>query len=150
MAHGLETRVPFLDNDLVDFSMRLPVKYKLGKLQEFFTIDENDHVKRKTYFEKTRDGKLLLRKMMANFVPDEISSGIKKGFSAPDQSWFKGESIDFVKDRLFNKNAKMYDWMDYKTTEGLINEHLSGKTNRRLLIWSLLYMNEWTDLFLKK
>ena len=32
MAHGLETRVPFLDNDLVDFAMRVPVRYKLGNL----------------------------------------------------------------------------------------------------------------------
>ena len=41
MAHGLETRVPFLDNDLVDFAMRMPVCQKLGNLYEVAHLDEN-------------------------------------------------------------------------------------------------------------
>ncbi|KXB09002.1 hypothetical protein AKJ60_01270 [candidate division MSBL1 archaeon SCGC-AAA385M11] len=100
MAHSLETRVPFMDNDLVDFAMRLPVKFKLGNLQDVVKLDENEiGGKQKKYFQKTRDGKLLLRKMMQHYVPENITNGIKQGFSSPDQSWFKGESIDFVKKR---------------------------------------------------
>src|SRR5690606_7698081 len=41
MAHGLETRLPFLDNDLVDFAMRAPVRLKLGNLGEVVRSDEN-------------------------------------------------------------------------------------------------------------
>ena len=37
MAHGLESRVPFLDNDLVDFAMRLPARMKLGNLTEIIS-----------------------------------------------------------------------------------------------------------------
>jgi len=42
MAHSLETRVPFMDNDLVDFAMSLPVKFKLGNLREVIRADENE------------------------------------------------------------------------------------------------------------
>ena len=42
MAHGLETRVPFLDNDLVDFAMRVPVRLKLGNLGEVVRLNENE------------------------------------------------------------------------------------------------------------
>jgi asparagine synthase (glutamine-hydrolysing) len=55
MAHSLETRVPFLDNDLVDFSMRCPVHLKLNNLQEVIRIDENEASSKKTkFFEASR------------------------------------------------------------------------------------------------
>ena len=41
MSHGLETRVPFLDNDLVDFAMNCPVNLKLNNLHENLRLDEN-------------------------------------------------------------------------------------------------------------
>jgi asparagine synthase (glutamine-hydrolysing) len=99
MAHSLETRVPFLDNDLVDFSMQVPVNLKLRNLEEVIRISENEPAKVKRYYEKTGDGKLILRKVMQRYVPEKITSGIKQGFSAPDASWFKGESIDYVNSR---------------------------------------------------
>jgi len=149
MAHGLESRVPFLDNDLVDFGMRLPVNLKLGNLGEVVRLNENDPgSKTKKFFNKTKDGKLLLRKAMAQYIPKVISEGEKLGFSAPDASWYKGESIDYVKDRLFADNAKIYDFMDRDTVKGLINEHMNGEQNRRLLIWSLLNFEQWCDSYL--
>ena len=60
MAHGLETRVPFLDNDLVDFAMNLPVNMKLGNLNQVMRLDENIRQTR-SYFDKTND-EILLRK----------------------------------------------------------------------------------------
>jgi len=149
MAHGLENRVPFLDNDLVDFGMKLPVKYKLGNLGEIVRLNENEAgPKTKKYFNKTKDGKLLLRKAMSKYIPNDISDATKQGFSAPDASWFKGESIDYVKNKLYAKDAIIYDFMDRNTVTGLINEHLEGKQNRRLLIWSLLNFEQWCNTFL--
>jgi asparagine synthase (glutamine-hydrolysing) len=149
MAHGLENRVPFLDNDLVDFVMKLTVKYKLGNLGEIVRLNENEAgPKTKKYFNKTKDGKLLLRKAMSKYIPNDISDATKQGFSAPDASWFKGESIDYVKNKLYAKDAIIYDFMDRNTVTGLINEHLEGKQNRRLLIWSLLNFEQWCNTFL--
>ena len=144
MAHSLETRVPFLDNDLVDFAMRCPVNLKLNKLANVLRIDENEAGdKRGQYFRKTSDGKQILRDTMARFIPENITKAAKQGFSSPDASWFKGESLDFVRDRLLNPNAAIYDFIDHKATSALISQHLEGKHNRRLLIWSLLNVDEW-------
>lgn len=138
MAHSLETRVPFLDNDLVDFAIRLPMKYKLKNLREVVKINENEMGgKKNIYYQKTKDGKLLLRKVMDRYMPKEITEAVKQGFSAPDASWFKGDSIEFVK-RVLGKNAAIYDYMDYGAVNSLVNEHMEGRQNRRLFIWSLL------------
>ncbi|TMJ86252.1 MAG: asparagine synthase, partial [Alphaproteobacteria bacterium] len=149
MAHGLETRVPFLDNDLVDFAMRVPTRMKLGNLEEVICIDENEPGgKRDRYFSQTRDGKLLLRKAMARHLPKEIANREKQGFSAPDASWFKGESIDYVRRKLYHGSARIYEFMDAGAVRALVDDHLEGRENRRLLIWSLLNLETWCENFL--
>lgn len=144
MAHSLETRVPFLDNDLADFAMRLPAHMKVGNLHNIVEFDENEAAgKANKYFQKTKDGKLALREVMRRHIPEKIADEVKQGFSAPDASWFKGESIDYVSDRLIDDKAEIYNVLDASTAQSLINDHLSGQQNRRLFIWSMLYLDEW-------
>ena len=143
MAHSLETRVPFLDNNLVDFAQKVPIGLKLSNLKDVVRMDENELGK----MQKTNDGKMLLRKAMSRHIPTDIHTAVKQGFSSPDNSWFKGESIEFVKDRLLNDNANIYKYMDKNATQKLINEHLSGEQNRRLFIWSLLNFEEWSGIY---
>ena len=148
MAHGLETRVPFLDNDLVDFAQRIPVRAKLGKLDEVIRIDENEPgPKIQRYYDKTRDGKLILRTLMRRYVPEEIADAVKQGFSAPDASWFRGESIDYVRRTLMGPSARIFAFLDRGAVQGLVQSHLDGRENRRLLIWSLLCLEEWCRVF---
>lgn len=149
MSHGLESRVPFLDNDLVELSTQIPVNLKLGNLQTIIELNENDPgIKTEKYFQKTNDGKLILRKIMENYIPIEITQGIKTGFVAPDAKWFKGESIEYVKKKLLKKNSHIFEFLDREEVYKLVNHHLDGKENRRLLIWSLLCFDEWIDVFL--
>jgi asparagine synthase (glutamine-hydrolysing) len=144
MAHGLESRVPFLDNDLVDFGMRCPVNLKLNNLADVVRINENEPGdKAARHFQRTRDGKTILRDVMQRYIPQDIARAEKQGFSAPDASWFKGESIEFVRKSLLNGNARIYDFMDPAAIHELVGEHLTGTTNRRLLIWSLLNVEAW-------
>jgi len=144
MAHSLENRVPFMDNDLVDFAMQCPVGLKLNNLAEVLKINENElGDKQRAYFEKTQDGKQILRDMMARYIPTKIVEAAKQGFSSPDASWFRGESIDFVKRSLLNGNAAIYSVLDRNVVAPLIEEHLRGERNRRLLIWSLLNVEAW-------
>ena len=148
MAHGLESRVPFLDNDLVDFAMRCPLRFKLNNLDNVIRLNENDPGnKLRDYYQKTRDGKQILRTAMQRKLPGTISSDTKQGFSAPDASWYKGESIDYVKDTLINNNAQIYHYFDASKVKSLVNEHLNGSQNRRLLIWSLLYLERYLQQF---
>jgi asparagine synthase (glutamine-hydrolysing) len=128
-----------MDNDLVDFAMQCPVNFKLNNLADVVRINENQAGdKQGQFFQKTKDGKQILRDVMRNYIPDEITKAAKQGFSAPDNSWFKGESIDFVRRKLLTDNARIFEWMDRTTVRSLVNEHLTGQQNRRLLIWSLL------------
>jgi len=144
MAHGLENRVPFMDNDLVDFAMHCPVNLKLNNLAEVLRINENEPGDKQTlFFQKTNDGKQLLRDMMARYIPADITQAEKQGFSSPDASWFKGESIDFVRRTLLNGHARIYDVLDRQAVTTLIEQHLLGEQNRRLLIWSLLNVETW-------
>jgi asparagine synthase (glutamine-hydrolysing) len=149
MAHSLETRLPFLDNDLVDFAIRLPAATKLGNLGEVVRINENEPgSKTGKFFEKTRDGKLILRRVMQRHVPSQITDSVKQGFSAPDASWFKGESIDYVCDTLYSPRAQIFDYLDRRAIIGLVSEHLRGRSNHRLLIWSLLNLEYWLNTFI--
>ncbi len=149
MAHGLETRVPFLDNDLVDFAMKVPVRLKLNNLTEIVRVNENEYgSKIDKYLEKTKVGKSLLRKVMENYVPIEITNGAKQGFSAPDASWFRGESIEYVKRVILDKRARIYDILDRTSVLKSVNEHLEGKQNKRLFIWSLLNLEHWCEKYL--
>src|ERR1700730_7537716 len=151
MAHSLETRVPFLDNDLVDFAMSMPVNHKLGNVEHYVRRNENDiSLKRERYFRRFRDGKIALRKMMRNYVPTDIADGEKQGFSGPDGSWFKGESIDYVRRLLYNRNARIYDYLDRTAIQALVDEHLTGVSNRRLLIWSLIYLENLLEVFVSQ
>jgi asparagine synthase (glutamine-hydrolysing) len=84
---------------------------------------------------------------LSKFVPESYKSGKKQGFSAPDASWFKGESIEYIKSLLMNRGARIYEFMQYDTIQGLMNEHFTGATNRRLLIWSLLCFEWWLKIF---
>ena len=148
-AQGLEVRVPFLDNDLVDFAMRVPAHLKLGNLAEVVGLNENEPGdKTARYFQRTSDGKLLLRQAMNRFVPPRVTGRVKQGFTAPDASWFKGESIDYVRRVLYDGRARLYDYLDREAVQALVDEHLEGRQNRRLLIWSLLSFEHWLATFL--
>lgn len=143
MAHGLESRVPFLDNDLVDFAMRVPVKHKLNNLAEVARLNENEAAsKAEQFFKRTKDGKQILRDAMSRHIPTSVTGREKQGFSSPDASWFKGESIDFVR-RQLGGASPLYDILDADAVHTVLESHFSGSENRRLLVWGLLSLHEW-------
>src|SRR5262249_37265683 len=96
MAHSLETRVPFLDNDLVDFALQIHVAMKLNNMEKQTRLDENLPFKQLLKERAGENGKIILRKTMSKLLPEEIITRKKQGFSAPDASWFRGQSIDYI------------------------------------------------------
>ena len=75
---------------------------------------------------------------MQRYVPQEVVERDKQGFSGPDASWFKGQSMEFVRRILFDDSAEIYRYLDPAPLRDLVNDHLEGRGNRRLLIWSLI------------
>lgn len=149
MANGLEERVPFLDNDLVDFSQRVPIKYKLKNLKQMKRLDEDEFKKKAIYFSDTDDGKNCLRKAMRRLLPVNIVNRPKQGFSAPDESWYRGEGIAYVKKVLHDKKAIYREFINPHVVDRILSEHCELHINHRLLIWSLLCFEWWCRIFLR-
>jgi len=150
MANGLEERFPFLDNDLVNFSQKIPIRHKLGKLDLMKRIDENEFRDKRNLYNEHDDGKTVLRKAMHDFLPEKIINRKKQGFSAPDESWYRGENAEYVKDLLLNSDTLSTEFINRSFIEKTVNEHINHKINHRLLIWSLMSFEMWCKKFLLK
>ena len=68
-------------------------------------------------------------------------------FCGPDKSWFLNQSKEFIYDRLKSKNSKLFNYLDYDYTQNRLNEHFEKKSNKRLMIWSLLSIDSWLKNF---
>jgi asparagine synthase (glutamine-hydrolysing) len=147
MAHGLESRVPFLDDELVDFAMRVPIRYKVEESLVRGSIDEDDVTKRARW-RSSSEGKTVLRKAMSRLIPREIIDRKKQGFSGPYDSWYRGESLDYIRRLLTSPASRYREYIDPAFVAGVIDEHTSAKRNHRLLIWSLLCFEVWLRKFM--
>ena len=125
MAHSLEVRVPFLDNELVEIARRIP-----------------SHLKH-----ANGGGKRILRKAMTGLLPPEIVEKRKQGFSPPDESWYRGPTMDQIRELLLDRRTLERGWFRPEAIRGVLDGHQQGRRNERLLIWSLLCFEWWNRLF---
>jgi len=121
MMHSLEARAPFLDRDFAEFACRLPVMFKLRGL--------------------TR--KYLLKKAMTDVLPKEILTRNKRGFLIPVARWLRDKLKPLVEDLLGESHLRQQGLFDPKTVRMLIDEHDSGKIDRRKELWTLLVLQLW-------
>lgn len=126
MSHSIENRVPFLDNNLVDFAMYCPADLKI---KNFYN----------------NKGKFILRKMLKKNLPKKIYTNKKQGFSGPDNSWFKNQNKNFIKKILNEKNI-LFNIIDKNEVKKILYNHFNNNKNNRLIIWSLIYFNEWLKI----
>ena len=148
MANGLEERFPFMDNDLVNFAQKVPIRHKLGNLENMKRIDENDFKKKSQVYQTYDDGKNVLRKAMLGFMPDRIINRKKQGFSAPDESWYRGENAAYIKELLLSKRTVSADYINQDYIKEIVNDHMNNHVNHRLLIWSFMNFEWWCRIFL--
>lgn len=148
MANGLEERFPFMDNDLVNFAQKIPIKYKLGNLEAMKRINENEFGKKRKLYQEYDDGKNVLRKAMQGFIPEKIINRNKQGFSAPDESWYRGENASYIKELLLNNKTVSSDFINRDYIKKIVDEHVNEHINHRLLIWSLMSFEWWCKIFL--
>jgi asparagine synthase (glutamine-hydrolysing) len=126
MAHSVEARVPFLDNELVDYVTRIPAEFKLQAGQS----------------------KVVLRQAMQGLLPDETLFRRKQGFTPPEQTWYKGESLTYIRDLILNPRALERGYFQPAYLEKILDDHLNNRRNNRFLIWSLLCFEWWNRLFI--
>lgn len=128
MAHSIEGRVPFLDNDIVDYVRRIPSEFKL----------------------KAGESKIVLRRAMRGLLPDETIYRRKQGFTPPDQSWYKQRAIGYIRDLILGPRALGRGYFRPAYVEKILDDHLSDRRNNRFLIWSLMCFEWWNRLFVER
>ena len=137
MAHSLESRVPLLDHELVDFVTGLPTRYLINtRWEKDPTGDEN------------LAGKYLFRRAMEGVLPDQILLKRKQGFSAPERSWYQGPLMSYAKALLLDRRTMSRGYFLEAAIRRVLDEHSTGQVNHRLLIWSLLSFEFWNRLFM--
>ncbi len=122
MAFSLESREPLLDQELVEWGMRLPLKWKL----------------------RGGTNKYLLRKLSYRYLPQEILDRPKQGFGVPIDQWLRGPLKQWAIDRI--ENSKLFDFvpLEQSKVRGLFELHQTGKRNVHPLLWAILMLLDFT------
>jgi asparagine synthase (glutamine-hydrolysing) len=128
MSVGLESRAPFLDHEVVNFAMKLPLNYKIDN----------------------KKGKLILRNVLNNYIPETIHAPNKKGFSAPIHDWIRGPLREWAEDLLSEETLRNQGLFDVDLIRGVWKNHLSNKNNNQYQLWSVLMFQSWLEYENKK
>ena len=86
--------------------------------------------------------------IMQRLIPEVIINRKKQGFSSPDESWYRGENLSYVRELLLSPRAVITELINPAYIESVIRKHCEEGVNLRLLIWSLLSFEMWLRLFL--
>ncbi|MGN6264157.1 MAG: asparagine synthase (glutamine-hydrolyzing) [Ginsengibacter sp.] len=121
MANSLEVRVPFLDNYLTEYIMKLPSQCKV----------------------KNGEQKYLLKAALRGIVPDRILDAPKTGFSVPYGYWLRTKLNSYMKDVLLSDDPRVHNIFDRKVLAKLIDEHMQGKGYHSFLLWKCLNLGIW-------
>jgi len=123
MAIGLETRAPFLDPNLISFAARLPLSMLVNRWQ----------------------GKLLLRKLLYKYVPQELVNRPKRGFSIPLGDWLRGPLRHWAEELLSERRLKNDGFFAVKAIRAAWEAHLSGHQDLSNKLWTILMFQSWLD-----
>jgi asparagine synthase (glutamine-hydrolysing) len=125
MAHGLETRVPLLDNELVDFLLDVPFDLLC----------------------RGETGKIVFRESVRPWVPEKIYAKPKMGFGPPDASWYRGRLRPWIEALLSPVRCRERGVFQPAFVQATLEDHFSGRRDNVYLIWSLLNFEVWCQVF---
>lgn len=125
MAVGVETRVPYLDIDLVNFAQNLNPEFKL----------------------KNGETKYILKKVAERYLPKEIIYRPKTGFGAPVRKWITEDLTEMIDERLCKSKIIEQGIFDFEEIKDLISKNKSGQIDASYNIWSILAITSWINQF---
>jgi asparagine synthase (glutamine-hydrolysing) len=128
MAHGLETRPPFLDHRVVELAARMPrrLKFRLGR------------------------GKRILLRAFSDILPKAIQKRGKMGFGVPMDHWFRGPLAGFARSVLLDPRTLERGLFRPEAVSELVESHLAGRFDHSYRLWSLLVLELWQRQWLDK
>lgn len=119
MANGLEVRAPFLDPRVIEFSKKLPTKYKI----------------------RSGSNKWILRELLYNYIPRRLVDRPKKGFSVPLAEWLRSDLLEWADDLL--SPQRLADHFHPEPIRRVWMEHLSRKHDHAKKLWNVLMFQAW-------
>ena len=122
MAHSLEARAPFLDAAWVEWTARLPARFKV----------------------RGQNTKWLLKAAFRDKLPPAIAARGKQGFGVPVSYWLRNELRPWATERLV-ENRTLDEWLNPVAVRALFDEHLSGRFNHGKKLWALLMLGVWAE-----
>jgi asparagine synthase (glutamine-hydrolysing) len=123
MAVALETRVPFLDKDVVEFASRIPPGMKV----------------------RDGRGKWLVRQVLYQHVPRNLVDRPKTGFGIPIDDWLRGPLKSWASDLLSPARLRAQNLFNAGRVAGRMAEHMSGRHNHGYWLWNVLMAQAWHD-----
>jgi len=126
MAASIESRVPFLDHQLVEFAARLPDEWKLSRATT----------------------KRILREAMKGRLPDAILKRPKMGFPVPVGAWLRGPWNAVARDVLLDRRSRERGIVDPSAVDALLADHAAGRADGTDRLWSLLNLELWFRTFI--
>lgn len=125
MAASIESRVPFLDHPLVEFTATLPERLKL----------------------RGRTTKYILREAMRDALPAEILSRGKMGFPVPVGRWFRGPYRGLVDEYVLGDRAAERGLFDRAAARTIVDEHAASLRDHSERLWALVNVEVWHRIF---
>jgi asparagine synthase (glutamine-hydrolysing) len=123
MAVALETRVPFLDRDVVEFAARIPPGMKV----------------------RDGRGKWLVRQLLYQHVPQHLVDRPKTGFGIPIDEWLRGPLKSWASDLLSPERLRAQNLFNASRVTARMAEHMSGRHNHGYWLWNVLMAQSWHD-----
>ncbi|MCC7462935.1 MAG: asparagine synthase (glutamine-hydrolyzing) [Gammaproteobacteria bacterium] len=127
MAHSLEVRSPLCDYRLLEYVTALPTAYRLRGTRT----------------------KHILKDVARQWIPDEIINRRKVGFDSPIGQWFKGELREFTLAFLAPEQVQRSGLLDPQAVQRLIGDHMAGRRDYSLQLWSLLALETWYRMYIE-
>lgn len=123
MAVSLESRVPFLDHNIVEFAFSLPLNMKI----------------------RNGEGKWILRQLLYKNLPREIMERPKMGFAVPINEWLRGPLKEWACSLLDTRRIKAEGYFNPDLVETKWQEHLAGRRNWQAELWNILMFQAWLE-----
>jgi asparagine synthase (glutamine-hydrolysing) len=121
MSVSLEARLPLLSHEVIEYSWRLPLSFKV----------------------KQNTGKWILRQVLDRYVPNQLMDRPKMGFSVPISDWLRQDLKEWAEDMLFSKSIIDAEVFQMDALRQAWNEHLSGKSDYSHRLWAVLMFISW-------
>ena len=123
MAVGLEVRCPLLDPTIIEFAWSVPYSMRTGP----------------------NGGKLILRNLLARYVPRELSDRPKQGFIVPIAAWLRGPLRNWAEGLLDPHRLHQEGFLRAQAVRQVWQEHLAGRRSDASLLWNLIMFQAWYD-----